>query len=230
MSAGTVRDTLVGLADPEYRDFVCRLVPTVPPENILGVRTPALREVARQLKGTPDADAFLAQLPHRYYDEYNLHASLISYLRDPGALLKALDAFLPYVDNWATCDMLSPKLFAKRPPELLPAIRRWLTSDEPYTVRFGINMLMGHYLGEGFDPAHLAWVAALRSEHYYIRMGAAWYFATALAKQPEATLTYITERRLEPWVHNKSIQKAIESRRISDEMKATLRALKVPLK
>lgn len=218
-----IRERLFSLQDPKYQAFHAGLIPTVDPKHIIGVRVPQLRALAKELYGTEDAAAFLRDLPHTYYDENTLHGILVSMIRDADECIEALDTFLPYVDNWATCDLTSPKVFKKHPPRLIPKIRGWLGSDETYTVRFGINMLMWFYLDEVFDPEYLNWVAEVSSEEYYIRMGAAWYFATALAKQPEAALPFIREQRLDPWTHNKTIRKAIESFRISQEMKDELR-------
>ena len=222
-----VRARLYAMQDLPYRDFQCRLVPTVAAEAMIGVRTPELRKFARAFAKTPEAAEFLTSLPHRYYEENNLHGFLIESMKDFSQAVAALDIFLPYVDNWATCDLMRPKVFRKNLPELLIAIRRWLTSEETYTIRFGIEMLMTFYLDEEFQPEYLNWVAELKSEEYYVNMMVAWYFATALAKQYGAALPYIQERRLAPWTHNKTIQKAIESYRITDDQKAYLRTLKV---
>ena len=181
---------------------------------------------AKQIKGTDEAEAFLKDLPHKYYDENNLHGFIISECKDYEKSVKYVDAILPYVDNWATCDLLSPKAFKKNREKLIKDIDRWLASGETYTVRFGIEMLLSHYLDEDFTPEYLEWVAAVRSEEYYVNMMIAWYFATALAKQYDAALPILLEQRLAPWTHNKTIQKAIESYRITDEQKAYLRSLK----
>lgn len=178
------------------------------------VQVPLLRKLAKQLADTPEAEVFLQELPHFYYEENALHAFLLESVRDYGTALAATERFLPYVDNWAVCDCFSPKVFAQHKPELLPAIRRWLGSDQVYTVRYGIGMLMRYYLDDAFRPEYLAWVAAVHSEEYYVNMMRAWYFATALAKQPAAALPWLTEKRLDVWTHNKTIQKAVESRRI----------------
>lgn len=217
---------LFALADPAYQSFHCRLMPTVDPARVLGIRTPALRLFAKTFAKEGRADAFLSQLPHIYYEENNLHGMLISQMKDYDQTVAALDAFLPYVDNWATCDLLSPKAFQKRPAALLPKIRQWMASSHCYTVRFGIGMLLKFYLDEAFQPEQLAWVAAVSSEEYYVNMMIAWYFATALAKQYDAALPYLLEGKLGNWTHNKAIQKAIESYRITDTQKAYLRTLK----
>ncbi len=223
----TIRERLFKLQDLKYRDFQRRLIPTVDPETVIGVRTPALRALAKELADTPQAEAFLARLPHEYYDENNLHGFLIERIRDFDACAAAVDAFLPCVDNWATCDLMSPKVFKKHPLALLERINIWLASPRTYTVRFGIGMLMSFYLDDKFKPEYLALVAGVRSSEYYVNMMIAWYFATALAKQYEAALPYIKQRRLDKWTHNKAIQKAAESYRITGEQKAYLRGLKV---
>ena len=217
---------LFALQDLQYRDFQAKLMPTVDKNTIIGVRTPELRKLAKEFAKREDIGAFLDALPHGYYDENNLHGFILCEEKDFDRVIARLDAFLPYIDNWATCDLLSPKVFKKNKAELLPHIRRWLASSKVYTIRFGIEMLLSHYLDEDFAPEYLNWVAVLRSEEYYINMMIAWYFATALDKQYEAALPILLERRLAPWTHNKTIQKAIESYRITDEQKAYLRSLK----
>lgn len=218
---------LFSAQDPAYRDFQTRLIPNIPKQTIIGVRTPELRRIAKEM---PESDEFLHHLPHRYFEENQVHAFLLERCRDYEKTIALVEDFLPYVDNWATCDQLSPKVFRKHKEELLAHIPQWLSSEHPYTVRFGIGMLMSHYLDEDFSPEYLSWAAAVRREEYYVRMMVAWYFATALAKQYDAALPYLTRHRLEPWVHNKTIQKAVESYRITDEQKAYLRTLRVPNK
>ncbi len=214
---------LFALQDKEYRKFISALLPTVDAETIIGIRTPVLRAYAKKMAGR---EAFMRDLPHKYYEENNLHAFLIEQISDYDACIAALNDFLPYVDNWATCDSMRPRALKKEPVRLLADIERWLASDHTYTVRFGIQLLMLYYLDEYFDPTYLKRVSAIQSEEYYINMMIAWYFATALAKQYDATLPYIKERRLSPWVHAKTIQKAIDSYRITPEQKAYLRELK----
>lgn len=226
MRSDAIFQRLSELSDPTYRDFHAGLIPNISPETILGVRVPALRKLARELRGSAEAQEFMAALPHEYYDENCLHGLLINDIKDFGATVSALDAFLPYVDNWAVCDLISPRSFKSRPPELAAHVRRWLDSSHSYTVRFGIGVLMSFYLDEGFEPAQLEAVAERCCEEYYVNMMVAWYFATALAKQPEAALPYIENRRLSRWTHNKAIQKSIESRRIPDETKAYLKTLR----
>ena len=218
---------LFALQDVEYQVFQCKLLPTVAPERILGVRTPALRQYAKELYKRGEGEAFLAALPHRYFDENQLHAFLISLGKDYAATLAAVEAFLPYVDNWATCDQLSPRVFRKHRAELAEPVARWLKSEQTYTVRFGVGMLMEHYLDADFEPKYLDAVAALRSGEYYVNMMRAWYFATALTKQWDAALPHIEGRRMDAWTHNKAIQKALESYRVPEERKILLRSLKI---
>lgn len=222
-----VQKELFEMQDQAYREFHSRLIPNVDPAKIIGVRTPQLRSYAKQYAKRPEAADFLRQLPHEYYEENNLHAFLIEQIKDYEACVAEWNRFLPYVDNWATCDMPSPKVFKKHLPELLTQIRKWMDSGETYTVRFGIGMLMRLYLEpETFSPEYPRWVAEVRSDEYYVNMMVAWYFATALAKQWEAVIPYIEERRLTQWCHNKSIQKAVESNRITPEQKDHLRGLR----
>ena len=225
-----IRRELYSLQDLQYRDLQIRTIPTVKPESIIGVRTPELRRMARELAGREGTAAFTGELPHRYFEENQLHAFLISGMKDFRACLTELERFLPYVDNWATCDQMSPKVFRKHRPELLACIREWIASPQPYTVRFGLGMLMEHYLDEDFDPVYPEMAAAVRSDEYYVNMMVAWYFATALAKQYDAVLPYMEHQRLDPWTHNKAIQKSVESYRITPEQKEYLRSLKVKRK
>lgn len=227
MLTDEIREELFRLQDPEYRDFQSRLIPTMSTDRMIGVRTPELRKFAKELGKRPDKDEFLEDLPHRYYDEDQLHAFLLSEMKDYGECLAAVERFLPFVNNWATCDQMSPRVFRKHRTELLKPIRDWLVSEQPYTVRFGVGMLMEHYLDGDFDLAYPEMVARLRSDEYYVNMMIAWYFATALAKQYDAVLPFLEEQRLDDWTHNKAIQKAIESRRITPEQKAYLRGLKI---
>ena len=222
-----IRKRLFTLQDPSYRDFQAKLMPTVPVENIIGVRTPQLRALARELAKTEGIETFLNDLPHKYYDENNLHGFIISLGKDYRQTVERVDALLPYVDNWATCDLLSPKVFAKHKEELAGEIERWLSSNAVYTIRFGIEMLMSHYLDGDFDPQWPERVSRIRSGEYYVNMMIAWYFATALAKQWEAVIPYVEQKKLALWVHNKTIQKAVESYRITAEQKEYLRSLKI---
>lgn len=214
------------LSDLGYRDFQAKLMPTAAKETIIGVRTPAMRALAKELKGTELAAEFMQELPHQYFDENQLHAFLINELKDYDECLQELERFLPYVDNWATCDQLSPKVLKKQPEATLEAIRKWMASQHVYTIRFGMEMLMSFYLDAWFKPEYLAWVAADRNDEYYVKMMVAWFFATALAKQYEATVPYLEQRLLPEWSHKKAIQKACESYRITKEQKEYLRTLK----
>ena len=223
-----IRRSLFDLQDIKYRDFQAKLIPGKDTEIMIGVRTPELRKLAKQMLKREDIGEFLRDLPHRYFDEDQLHAFIVSGIKEYGKCMEELMRFLPFVDNWATCDQMSPGVFKKHKPELLAEIREWLGSEHTYTVRFGIGMLMQHFLDEDFDPAYPELVAGVHSEEYYVNMMIAWYFATALAKQYDAVLPFIEGRRLDPWTHNKTIRKAVESYRISDEQKEYLRSLKVP--
>ncbi len=227
MQIDEIKKELFRLQDLNYRSFQAKLIPTVEPERIIGVRTPELRSLAKQIAKQEDADVFLSDLPHDYFDEDQLHAFLISDIKNFRECTERLDVFLPYIDNWATCDQMSPKVFKKHRPELLPYIQNWIDSGRTYTVRFAIGMLMEHFLDKDFDIRYPEEVAAIRSDEYYINMMTAWYFATALAKQYDAVLPFIEEKRLAPWTHNKAIQKSIESSRITPEQKNELRNLRL---
>ena len=222
-----IRARLFEMQDVQYREFTAKLIPTVSPERIIGVRTPDLRKYAAELSRTEDAAVFMAALPHRYHEENTLHGFLIERIADYDACVAALDAFLPYVDTWATCDSIRPRCFKRNLSRLIGEIRRWMASEQTYTIRFGVEMLMCFYLDGAFDPVYLDWVADLRSEEYYVNMMIAWFFATALAKQWDAALPVIEARRLDPWVHNKAIQKAVESYRIPADRKNLLRTRKI---
>ena len=221
-----IQDRLFALRDSAYREFTAPLLPTVERDAIIGVRLPAVRALAAELVREGKAEAFLKELPHRYHEENCLHAAILCREKDFAVCLAELERFLPFVDNWSVCDGLNPPVLKKHRPELLERIPAWLAAEDPYTVRFGISMLMSHFLDEDFRPVYLDWVAALRSEEYYVNMMIAWYFATALAKQYEAALPYIEERRLARWTHNKSIQKALESYRVPEDRKVHLRTLR----
>ena len=222
-----VQQDLFTMQDLKYRDFHAKLMPTVEKESVIGVRVPVLRTYAKKFGKTEEAKQFLKILPHQYYEENNLHAFLIEKIRDFDQALAALEAFLPYIDNWATCDMMRIPVFKKHLPELYSKIPDWLGSDNPYAVRFGIKMLMDFFLGENFKAECAERVCAVTREEYYVKMMIAWYFATALAKNYNEIIPYIESRRLEKQTHNKTIQKAIESYRITDEQKSYLRTLKV---
>ena len=226
MTLQEIRERLLSMQDQKYRDFQVKLIPSVPPETVTGVRTPDLRKLAKELQADGSADLLIQTLPHDCFEENQLHAFILSAIKDYEPCMAYLEKFLPYVDNWATCDQMSPKVFKKHKPELLLQIRTWLNAEDTYTVRYAIGMLMVHFLDEDFGRTYLEMVAQIRSEEYYINMEIAWYFATAMAKQPEAVLPYLTEGRLPEWVHRKTIQKCIESRRIPPETKEMLRSIR----
>ena len=227
MLSEEIRKELFLLQDVQYRDFQAKLIPNVPAESMIGVRTPALRSLAKQLAKQEEISVFLRELPHRYFDENQLHAFILSEWKDYARCMEGVRRFLPFVDNWATCDQLSPKVFRKHRPELLESIREWLSSGQTYTLRFAVGMLMEHFLDEDFDPVYPEMVARVRSEEYYVNMMVAWYFATALAKQYDAVLPYIEDRRLDSWTHNRTIQKAVESYRITEDRKAVLKSMRI---
>jgi 3-methyladenine DNA glycosylase AlkD len=222
----SIINRLYELRDEQYQSFQASLLPTKDQTSIIGVRTPALRALAKELKDTQEAAAFMNALPHAFFEEDQLHAFLISQIRDFDECISAIEIFLPYVDNWATCDQMTPKVLKQQPRELMKEILMWLESDHPYTVRFAIKQLMDHYLEEQFEVEQLELVAGVTAEDYYVRMMVAWYFATALAKQYDAALPYIEEHRLPEWTHKKTIQKACESYRLSPEQKEYLKRYK----
>ena len=221
-----IQTALFALRDPAYQAFQSKLIPTIDPQTVIGVRMPALRKLAREIAGTPVAEGFLQEPPHRYYEENNLHGLLISAIPDYDGAVAALETFLPYVDNWATCDQLSCRGLAANPDAALAKARAWLESDHEYTVRFAIGVLMELFLDERFRPEFFAWVIGVSRPEYYVNMMRAWYFAEALAKQPAAAEAVIASGALDEWTHNKAIQKAVESRRIPAEQKDRLRAMK----
>ena len=222
-----IRKELFDIGDKKFGDFQGKLIPGTGEGTIIGVRTPELRKYAKKLVKLDDIDVFLKDLPHKYFDENQLHAFILSEMKDYDSCIAEVEKFLPYVNNWATCDQMSPKVFKKHKAELLKHIKQWIASDETYTIRFGVGMLMEHYLDDDFKPEYPKLVSKLRSEEYYVNMMIAWYFATALAKQYDQVITYIEKKKLDTWTHNKTIQKAIESYRISTEQKEYLRTLKV---
>lgn len=221
-----IQSELFKLQDLKYRDFNSKLIPTVNPELFIGVRTPTLRKFAKDFAKSPNSADFLNMLPHKYYEENNLHAFLIEQISDYDTCIEAVEKFLPYIDNWATCDMMRPKIFKKNTDKLTDKILKWLQSDKAYTVRFGIEMLMVYYLDDLFDKKYSEMVLGVSHNDYYVKMMVAWYFATALAKQYDAIIPYIENGIPDIWVHNKAIQKAIESYRITDNQKEYLRTLK----
>ncbi len=222
-----IQDRLLALRDEKYAAFTAKLIPNIDPSRIVGVRAPQLAQLAKELKGSAVAREFLALLPHRFLEENGLHAALLNSMREYATVVEEVERFLPYVDNWATCDSLSPKVFARHTAELLPLVRRWMASRHEYTCRFGIGMLMRHFLApDTFRPDFPQWVAAIGRDEFYVKMMQAWYFATALAKQWDATEPFMHEGRLPEWVRRKSIQKALESFRVSDLHKSHLRTLR----
>ncbi len=228
MTPTDIRARLLSLRDEDYRAFHCRLMPTVDPTRVIGIRIPVLKALAKEIAVDTDAtQAFLAALPHIYYEENNLHAFLLMRERHFDRCLDEIERFLPHIDNWATCDSLRPPCFSHHSAELRPHIDRWLADAHPYTVRFGIECLMCYYLDVHFTPDTMAAVAAVKSEAYYVNMMIPWYFATALAKRWDDALPYLSDRRLSPWVHNKTIQKACESFRVTQQQKEHLRTLRI---
>ena len=221
-----VYDRLATCRDAKYQEFQSKLVPNIDAGTILGVRTPDMRRIAKEVNGTKEAEEFLADLPHSFYEENLVHFFLIAMIRDFDACVAAVERFLPYVDCWPVCDQSSPKVFAKNHGRLLQFIKKWIDSEHVYTSRFGMRMLMNEFLGEDFREEYLGWVAAKQGDDYYLRMMVAWYFATALAKQYDASVVYLERHALEPWTHRKAIQKALESYRVSEEHKEYLKSLR----
>ena len=218
-----IQKHLFELQDMAYRDFHSRLMPDIDKETIIGIRVPVLRKYAKSIAGTELSEKFIKELPHHYYEENNLHMMLITRIKDYDKCLSEVERFLPYIDNWATWDFPAPKCFENHKEELLPVIKRWIASGETYTIRYGIGMLMRLYLDADFDPEYVKLVAEVKSDEYYVNMMIAWYMATALAKQWDAVIPYIEEHRMSDWVHRKTIQKAVESYRITDEQKRYLK-------
>ena len=227
MNKADLHRKLYDLQDLKYRDMQLKTIPTAEPETVIGVRTPALRIMAKEVLKSGDYKGFLEELPHQYFEENQLHSFIISGIKDLDIAMEELEKFLPFVENWATCDQMSPKIFTKHRDLLLTHIKKWIKSEKTYTVRFGVKMLMEHFLDDDYDPCYPEMVAKIRSEEYYVNMMIAWYFATALAKQYESILPFIEEKKLDDWTHNKAIQKSVESRRITAEQKAYLKSLKV---
>lgn len=221
-----IRDELLAMQDLEYKAFHCKLIPNIQKENIIGIRVPALRKYAKSMKDVKAISEFMEELPHKYYEENNLHAFFIENISDYDACIEELDRFLPFVDNWATCDSMSPKILLKDKNKLIEKACEWMNWKAEYAVRFGIGILMSYYLDKDFKEEYLYKVAAVNREEYYIKMMQSWYYATALAKQYDVVIKLFEGRVLEPWIHNKSIQKAIESRRITEERKQYLRTLR----
>ena len=222
----SVYERLSKFKDNEYREFQSKLVPNISKDTILGVRTPDMRNIAKEVFGTKEGNDFLKKLPHKYYEENLVHFFLIAMIKDFDECIKETERFLPYIDCWPVCDQSSPKVFKKKHEELLPYIKKWIDSDHVYTARFGMRMLMNEFLDKDFKPEYLKWVCAKKGEDYYLKMMVAWYFATALAKQYDASIVYFEKRKLDEWCHKKAIQEAIEGYRVSDEHKDYLRSLK----
>ena len=222
----TLYNRLIEVKDDEYREFQAKLVPNIPPETILGVRTPDMRKIAKEVFESPDRDAFLTDLPHKYYEENLIHFFVLAMIKDFDQCVQAVEAFLPYVDCWPVSDQATPKSFKKNHQKLLPYIKKWIASDHVYTARFGIRMLMNEFLGEDFKEEYPELVASKKGEDYYLKMMIAWYFATALAKKYDETVRYFEDRRLDEWVHKKAIQKAVESYRVTEEHKEYLKSLR----
>lgn len=221
-----IQAELISMRDLPYQSFNARLLPTLAPDTILGVRTPQLRAMAKHLKNEPSIGTFLDELPHRYFEENQLHAFLIETIRSYDEAMRQTEAFLPYIDNWATCDCFRPKVFAKEPARTLAAAKRWIAPQRPYTIRYGIGILLSNYLDGHFSADQAALVASIRSDEYYVNMMIAWYFATALAKQPDAVKPYFSQPVLPVWTRKKAISKALESYRIKEDDKIWLRALR----
>ena len=226
MITGEIRKELKKLQDNGYREMQVTIIPTLEEDSIIGVRTPALRQLAKEFAKREDISEFLSDLPHKFFEENQLHAFILSGMKDAESCIRLVDEFLPYVDNWATCDQMSPKVFKKHKQLLLEYVDKWIRSEQTYVKRFAIGMLMEHFLDEDFKTSYLTKVSKIRSEEYYVNMMIAWYFATALAKQYEDTLPFIEKQKLDKWTHNKSIQKAVESYRITPEQKEYLKTLK----
>ena len=222
-----IKEELLALQDISYADFQAKLTPNIPRDLFIGVRVPELRKLAKKVAEEPETSKFLRDLPHKYYDENILHGLLISEMRDYDACIEAVDEFLPYIDNWAVCDIMSPKIFKKNKKALLEKIKEWSASEKTYTCRFGIEMLMSHFLDDDFKAEYLEIPLFVKSEDYYVQMMIAWFFATALAKEWDATIKYFEDHRLDRWTHNKAIQKARESSRITLKEKEYLKSLKV---
>ena len=217
---------LFELQDLKYRDFHSKLMPETDKETVIGIRTPVLRKFAKEFAGTSEAEAFLRQLPHRYYEENNLHMMLITGIKDYEKCMEEIQRFLPCIDNWATCDYPAPKCFARHKDQVLEEAKRWISSGETYVIRYGIGMLMRLFLDEDFSSEYLEMAAAVQSQEYYVNMMIAWSFATALAKQWDATVPYIEQHKLSDWVHRKTVQKAVESYRITPEQKEYLKGFR----
>lgn len=222
----SVYERLISYQDEKYRDFQSKLVPNIDKETIIGVRTPQMRTIVKEIFGTTEATTFLQVLPHQYYEENIIHFFLISKIKDFNECVKEVERFLPYIDCWPVCDQATPIVFKKNHSKLLPLIKKWINSNHIYTARFGIRMLMNEFLNDDFKEEYLEWVSSKTGDDYYLKMMMAWFFATALAKQYSATIKYIENKKLDSWVHQKTIQKALESYRVSDEHKEYLKKIR----
>lgn len=222
----TVYERLKEYKDNDYKEFQSKLVPNIDKDTILGVKTPQMRAIAKEMFNTKEGNAFLKKLPHKYYEENLVHFFMIAMIKDFNECIKEVERFLPYIDCWPVCDQSSPKVFKKNHDEILPYIKKWIDSDHVYTSRFGMRMLMNEFLDKDFKSEYLKWVASKKGDDYYLKMMVAWYFATALAKQYDASIVYFEKRKLDDWCHKKAIQKAIESFRVTDEHKDYLRTLR----
>lgn len=222
-----IQKQLFAMQDLDYKAFHSKIMPTIDPKNIIGIRTPILRKFANDFAKTQDAQSFIAKLPHTYYEENNLHAFVLEKIMDFDTAVELTENFLPYIDNWATCDMFLPKVFKKNKDKILPYAKKWIKSEHTYTVRYGIGILMSLFLDDDFNRQYVETVADIRSEEYYVNMMIAWYFATAIAKQYDTAVKYLEEKRLDKWVHNKTIQKAVESYRVPAKTKEYLKTLKI---
>jgi 3-methyladenine DNA glycosylase AlkD len=223
----TIREKLFTFEDPKYRDFQSKLVPNIEKETIIGVRTPDMKKIAKEFAKEESTKDFLKDLPHKYYEENLVHIFILSMIKDFDECVKGLEAFFPYIDCWPVCDQSSPGIFKKNHEKVLPLVKKWIDSDHVYTSRYGMRILMNEFLGDDFKPEYLSWVASKKGDDYYLKMMVAWYFATALAKQYDESVKVIERKELDPWTHNKAIQKACESFRVSDEHKECLKTLKI---
>ena len=223
----TIREKLFTFEDPKYRDFQSKLVPNIEKETIIGVRTPDMKKIAKEFAKEESTKDFLKDVPHKYYEENLVHIFILSMIKDFDECVKGLEAFFPYIDCWPVCDQSSPGIFKKNHEKVLPLVKKWIDSDHVYTSRYGTRILMNEFLGDDFKPEYLSWVASKKGDDYYLKMMVAWYFATALAKQYDESVKVIERKELDPWTHNKAIQKACESFRVSDEHKEYLKTLKI---
>ena len=221
-----IKEDLFSLKDEQYQEFQSSLIPTIPKDTVIGVRTPILRKYAKDMSNEV-RDSFMHELPHQYYEENILHAICLSEVKDYNLFIKEIERFLPYIDNWAVCDIIKPKVVQKDKKDFNQYIKKWINSNEVYTIRYGVDMLMTYYLDEDYRKTYLKYPLKVKSSDYYVKMVVAWYYATALAKHYDDTIVILEEKKLSKWVHNKTIQKAIESYRITLEQKEYLKSLKI---